>query len=237
MKLKHIFILFFLITFFILYPEELFQARIYQQDSDPPELLFLHYNEQYSKGDSTFLKHYYLLPDSTVSVDDEVVLLNDEFYRARSQFFQVQETGEVIRKGYRILMRFSDKGEVKEKEFDYKKGLLFGPMFNDFVKMHWFQLLKGEEIGFFLPAPDILRIARFEFERVINSSYEKPGKAVFRMSVASWFLKLFLKSTYFVYDLETKLLESIHGVSILRTEQDGKWEKTTNVDIYYQYKE
>ena len=56
------------------------------------------------------------------------------------------------------------------------------------------------------------------------------------MSVNSWFLKLFLKPTYFVYDETTRELVSIHGVTILRTKENGEWQKTTNVDIYYEFR-
>ncbi|MBN2459988.1 MAG: hypothetical protein JXB60_00150 [Candidatus Cloacimonetes bacterium] len=224
-----------LFIFITLGSEELFQARIYRQNSEPPELLFLHYNEHFSRADSTYLIHYYLLPDSTISVKDEVVLLNGEFYRARSHFYEVDEMGEVIRDQDKMLMRFNAGGNIRENHFDYQTSLLFGPLFNDFVQLHWIRLLQGEVVEFYLPAPDILKIARFTLELVTDTPYEATEKVVFRMRVHSWFLRLFIRSTFFVYDLETRNLESIHGVTILRTKHNGEWQKTTNVDIYYEY--
>ncbi len=219
----------------ILQAEDMFQAEVYKQGSNKGEFLFYHYNEISQEDSLTYLTHYYVLADSTVATKDEVVLVNGEFLSSRAEFFEVNEVGSVLRNGDRMILRFEKDGEVREKEKDYPEDLLVGPLFNDFITQQWQKLLEGEKIYFKLPAPDIQQVATFTFRKDSNSDYQKPGQIVFKMNVASIFLKLLVKPSYFVYDLETKRLMSIHGMTILRTREKGEWQQSTDVDIYYSY--
>lgn len=228
-----------LLTLFLtssfLYAEELFQAVVFRKDSNREEFLFYHYNEIIEDGDQTILRHYYALKDSTVATLDEVVLENGEFKTSRAQFFEVNEVGSVLRNGNRMILRFEKDGEVREKEKEYPEDLLVGPLFNDHIVENWQDLLDGEKIYFKLPAPDIQQVATFTFRKVKNKDYDDPGMVIFKLDVASIFLKLFVDPSYFVYELETNRLMSIHGMTILRTKQNGKWQQSTDVDIYYSY--
>lgn len=219
----------------ILQAEDLFQAEVYRQGSNKEEFLFFHYNEIEQQENLTYLTHYYLLADSTVATKDEVILENGEFKSSRAEFFEVNEVGSVLRNGDRMILRFEKDGKVREKEKDYPEDLLVGPLFNDFIKQRWQTLINGEKIYFKLPAPDIQQVATFTFRRVENEDYDQPGRIVFKLDVASIFLKLFVNPSYFVYELETKRLMSIHGMTILRTKENGKWQQSTDVDIYYSY--
>jgi hypothetical protein len=229
--------LFMLIGFGILSAEPAFEAKVYRQGTAREELLFYHHNQRVVEGEMEIRRHFYLLPDSTVANIDEVVLESGEFSRSKAQFLQVDQIGEVIRRGERMILRYSEDSNTKEREMDYPPDLLVGPLFNEHIIKHWSKLIEGEKLYFKLPAADVQRVATFTFRRVEKSDYEEPGNIVFRLDVASIFLKLFVKSSYFVYDETDKLLQSIHGASILPTRQDGKWQKTTDVDIYYSYPE
>ena len=219
----------------LLKAEELFQAEVYGQDSNREEFLFYHFNEIIQDSSKTILRHYYTLADSTVATLDEVVLENGQFKSSRAQFFEVNEVGSVLRNGDRMILRFEKDGEIREKEKEYPEDLLVGPLFNDHILKNWQALLDGEKIYFKLPAPDIQQVATFTFREVNNKDYDKPGQIVFKLDVASIFLKLLVKPSYFVYELDTKRLMSIHGMTILRTQKNGKWQQSTNVDIYYSY--
>lgn len=235
--MKLLTILFILIGFASLGAEPGFQAEVYRQGTDREELLFYHHNQRVVEGEKEILRHFYLLPDSTVANIDEVVLEAGEFSRSKAEFMQVEETAEVIRRGESMILRYSEAGNTKEREMDFPDDLLVGPLFNEHIVKNWTKLIAGEKIYFKLPAADVLRVATFTFRRVENSGYEELGNVVFKLDVASIFLKLFVKSSYFVYYETDKLLQSIHGASILPTKKDGKWQKTTDVDIYYSYPE
>ncbi|MBN1326689.1 MAG: hypothetical protein JW996_01935 [Candidatus Cloacimonetes bacterium] len=234
---QHKWILFILILFSRLAAEDLFKASVYLKDSDPPQLLFLHHNEILEFDEGMKLRHYYLHPDSTVSVLDEVILQQNEFLRSRSEFYDVLETGEIVRYGDLMKMRFTDNGRNKEAVFPWNPDILLGPLFNDFILKNWEKLTSGQKVDFFLPAPDILKIASFNIQEDLNNKYVKNGMIVFKMNVSSIFLKLLVRPSYFVYDLSSSRLQSIHGTTILRSKVNNKWQRTTDVDIYYQYKD
>jgi hypothetical protein len=48
-------------------------------------------------------------------------------------------------------------------------------------------------------------------------------------------LKLVVRPSYFVYEIVTKRLMEIYGTTILRTKQNGKWQNSTDVNMYYEY--
>ncbi len=233
---KKCFILLLLILHTTLLPaEELFFSKVYRQNSNRQQLLFYHYNNYELVENTEILQHFYVLPDSTISVIDEVVMEDGEFKSSKSQFLEVDETGIVNRNGNKMTMIFQKNGKVKQKELNYPPDLLVGPLFNDHIRQNWQSLISGEKIDFKLPAPDILSVATFTFQKVDNSGYEKSEQIVFKLDVASIFLKLLVKPSYFVYDLSSQRLLSIHGTTILRTKQKGKWQNSTDVDMYYEY--
>ena len=224
-----------LVTSSLFPAEELFQAEIYRQGSNKQDFLFYHYNEIEETDSLTYLRHFYIRADSSIATLDEVVMEDGEFRSSRAEFFEVNEVGSVLRNGDRMILQFEKNGETKEKEKNYPIDLLVGPLFNDYIIENWETLLNNEKIYFKLPAPDIQQVATFNLKEVKNSEYAKSGHIVFKMNVASIFLKLLVKPSYFVYELESKRLKSIHGMTILRTKKDGKWQPSTNVDIYYSY--
>ncbi|MFC1898258.1 hypothetical protein ACFLYJ_01675 [Candidatus Cloacimonadota bacterium] len=203
--------------------------------SEKKDLLFFHYNEYSVDNEFENLKHYYILPDSSIATIDEVVLENGQFKSSKSQFLEVNEIGSVIRNDDKMIMRFEKDGKIKEKELDYPPDLLVGPMFNDHIVKNWKTLIKSKKIYFKLPAPNIQKVATFTFEEVTDSDYGKAGQIVFKLDAASFFLKLVVRPSYFVYDTSTQRLMEIHGTTILRTKQNGKWQNSTDVDMYYEY--
>lgn len=205
--------------------------------SDRQELLFGHYNTVQQNGDETILTHYYSRPDSSIATIDEVVLENGKFKSSKSQFLEVNEIGSVIRNEDRMIMRFEKDGKIKEKELEYPPELLVGPMFSDHIVQNWTTLITDKKIYFKLPAPNIQKVATFTFETVNDSEYGKSGQIVFKLDAASFFLKLVVRPSYFVYDIATKRLLEIHGTTILRTKQNGKWQNSTDVNMYYEYKD
>lgn len=215
--------------------EPLFQARVYRQHSNRQELLFLHYNERLEEEEKTILRHYYLRPDSSVATIDEVKLNNGEFASAQSSFLEVGEIGSVVRINDKMVLSFNDNGEIREKELDFYPDLLLGPLFNDHIFLNWDELMRFEKLYFKLPAPDVLKVATFYLIRDENNPYLGLDRVVFKMNVASFFLKFLIKPSYFVYDLNNRSLQEIHGTTILRSQENGKWSKTTDVEIYYKY--
>jgi hypothetical protein len=230
--LKNSLLFFFLFFVFISHAEELFIGQVYRQNTD--ELIFLQTNEFFEYADSTVLIHKYLHPDSSLAALDKVTLQNNTLKRTYTHFFDVEEIGEIKVEGTSVIMNFWKENDRKSKVFDFPEALVVGPLFNKHIIDNWDTLLREEKLYLKLPAPEVMQIATFTFKPV-ESNYGKKNQIVFKLSPASIILKLFIAPSYFVYDLETKLLQSIHGNTILKTKENGKFTKTTDVDIYYRY--
>ena len=226
-----------LLAFFtiVLYTEDIFTAKVYRMGSNKKEFLFDHYNTIEKQDSLTILTHYYAKADGFVATKDQVILENGIFKQSKSEFFEVNEAGSVMRNRDKMILRFEENGKIKEKEKDFPENLLVGPLFNDHIIQNWNQLIKGEKIYFKLPAPNILQVATFTFEKVQNSGFEKDDHVVYKLDIANFFLRFLVNESYFVYEISSKRLMEIHGTTILRTQQNGKWKNTTDVDIYYDY--
>lgn len=216
------------------YADPVFQAKVYRQGSNKTEFLFHHFNEVIEKDSLTILRHHYVLPDSTPAVLDEMTLKNGEFYATQSQLYEKGTAAYLLRNGKKLNITFESKDETKEKETDFPESLIAGPVFDRYVQDNWETLISEESVNFHLPAPEFLRTAKFKMSQVENSDYNREGVLVFKMEAASFFLRFFVDASYFVYDKETKLLREIHGLTILPTKQDGKFENTY-VNMYYTY--
>ncbi|MFO7896691.1 MAG: hypothetical protein R6U84_07150 [Candidatus Cloacimonadales bacterium] len=212
--------------------EPLFQANVYLQDNG--KLIFSQTNEVAAYADSTVLTHKYFTPQGELAALDEAVLQGADFKRAFTKFYQVGEAGEVKRQGSKMLMRFQQDDERKQKLLDFPEELIVGPLFNNFVQRNWQTLVDGTNLHFKLPAPEVMQIATFTL-RQVGSDYANDNQVAFKLSPTNLILKLFISASYFVYDRESRRLEAIHGNSILKTEIDGSFTRTTNVDIYFRY--
>ena len=73
----------------ILTAEPLFEAKVFRQDTD--EFLFHHYNTRVETDSLLTLKHFYLMPDSTLSAEDTVTLKNGKIQSTYTRFFLAKE--------------------------------------------------------------------------------------------------------------------------------------------------
>lgn len=231
-SLKRTFSLLLLLGIGILVAEPLFEAKVYRQDSD--EFLFHHYNARIETDSLLTLKHFYLMPDSTLSAEDVVVLQEGEIISTYTRFPLSGEAGTLTRIDDKLLMQFESSDKQKERLLDFPKEMLLGPIFVDFITDNWKKLIVGEKIKITLPAPNVLKVAHFDLQ-LVDNNYSKNGYAVIRMSVSSIFLKLFIGSSYFVFDTSTQRLREIHGATILKTKKGNKWSNTTDASIFYYY--
>jgi hypothetical protein len=209
--------------------EPLFEARVYRQDTD--ELLFYQYNRVTQSGESTTLEHFYITPDSSRAAYDMATVRDGLLYAAVTEFPQANEAARLLRQGDALVMQFEADDKSDEGRFDFPENLVVGPLFTDFIVSHWSRLMEGESISITLPAPRVMRLARFTLRRVGRDEQ----RVTIRMSVASIFLKLFIGSSDFVFDLTHRRLREIHGATILKTRTKTGWSQSTDASIYYQY--
>lgn len=233
-KKLHLVILFLIIPTIILAGDS-FKAKVFQQDTEPPLLLYFQYNNDRNQDDLEILSHYYLLPDSSEAVVEEAVLKDGSLLKYNAEFYVTNESSSILLQDRQISITYTKNNKTKSKTFAFDDTLLVGPLFVEFLVSKWDKIMDGNTVKFKLPAADMLTTAGFYLKKINNSKYEKPGTVVIKMGVSSIFLKLLIKSSFFVMDTETRQVKEIHGLSILPHQENGAWEKTTNVDIYYEY--
>ncbi|MDP8241529.1 MAG: hypothetical protein RAP70_02915 [Candidatus Celaenobacter antarcticus] len=219
----------------ILIAGENFIAEVYKQDTDPPLLLYYHYNDYENNGDIKILSHYYLMPDSSEAVVEKAVLRNGTLWKYNADFYVTDESSEITLENDQLSIIYNNEGKIKSKSISFRDTLLVGPIFVEHLVSKWDQLLSGKTVRFRLPAPDMLTSAGFYLKKINNSKYEQPSTVVIKMGVSSFFLKLLIKPSYFVMDTETRRVKEIHGLSILPHQENGTWTKTTHVNIYFTY--
>jgi hypothetical protein len=217
------------------YGQARFEGLVYRKGSNRSELLFKKYNEIVSAGDETSFRHLYTLPDGTPAASEEVVRKNGAFKSYSIAFHQVLSFGTVERRGETIVFthRTTD-GITSSGEAPYKDDIMCGPCLEYFVSDNWQSILAGGAVKFSLPVVELKRTVNFRFKRVGKSPYAREGAVVVRMEPVSPLVDLLLKPVDFVYNEDTRLVEEIHGPTVLKTYRDGRW-VNTEVDIYYKY--
>ena|GEM_PF-6633660 len=182
------------------------------------------------------IRNFYALPDSRVTVYDEVILKNGEFVSSFSRLDQIEERARLERQEDRIRVQYRNADGSKEKIIGFEPDLISGPVFTRFVHAHWDRLKTGEQVTFHLPAPNLLRLVRFKMSRDDRSRYAREDALVLKMEPAGFFVRFFVDASYFVFDLDSRRLEEIHGLTILPVKRNGKWQNA-HVNMYFRYPE
>lgn len=121
---------------------------------------------------------------------------------------------------------------------DEDLGLVIDAGFDNFIRIHWHQLIDGEkvELLYFLPTNQILvnlLISKSEcqaYELEDKEPWQMPASMCLKISPASWWLRLLVKPLYLTYDENQRLL-IFQGRSNI-ADAKGKYQ---NVNIHYQY--
>ncbi|MDD3715490.1 MAG: hypothetical protein PHT46_00115 [Candidatus Marinimicrobia bacterium] len=217
--------------------QDLFEADIYLLGSNKEVKLFTHKNsEEIQNGERVWTQYYYQ-PDGTLFATDQLILDREaNWHTHKTAFPLLKEFSVMERKGENLAFFYSRDGKSKSKDRKIEQPVVFGPTQQRFLYENIDRIAKGEELMIFTPAPEFLRLIEFKVRRIEGSEYERPGHMVVEMGTQNPIISWFLGKSFYVVDLDSKLIMEIHGASILKREVKGKWEYV-NVDMYFRYPE
>lgn len=215
--------------------QDLFEADIYLWGSNKEVKLFTHINSEEIQNGKQVWTQYYYQPDGTLFATDQLILDKEgNWHTHKTAFLLLKEYSVMERKGENLTFFYSRDGKSKTKDRKLEQPLVFGPTQQRFLYANIERIAKGEELIIYTPVPEYLRLIEFKIKRVEGSEYEKPGHMIVEIGTQNPIISWFLGKSYYVVDLETKLIMEIHGASILKREVNGKWE-LVNVDMYFRY--
>jgi len=115
----------------ILIAGENFIAEVYKQDTDPPLLLYYHYNDYENNGDIKILSHYYLMSDSSEAVVEKAVLRNGTLWKYNARLLcLLMNRVKLTLENDQLSIIYNNEGKIKyEKVFSFRDTLLVGPIF------------------------------------------------------------------------------------------------------------
>ncbi len=206
-------------------------ADIYLQSTN--ELVYKFNDDTDVVGDTLKLIHNYTKPNGEIIAQDIAYFIDDKLVKGVTKLYPMEQTGEIEFLGEEIRLSFDDQGKKKSKTIDAVPTTIAGPMLNNFIIENWEILFKGDIVKYYLPAPEYLALGRFYLKKIETSKHQTANSVVYKMKPTNIFLKLFIKASYFVYDIDLRRIKAIHGTTILPIFRDGKWHKTSEVDIYF----
>ena len=215
---------------------DIFKAEVYLQGTDKGELLFYYENEIKSEGDNLILTHNYLSVDRELFAQEELILNNGELVQHRTDFYPIKEYSLLNRVEEGIEISFKSDSKQKSKIIPYQSDIVYGPTQQQYIRDNLSKFQNGEVLKFILPAPEFTITTSFTMRKVDNTGYERPGVTVLQMGTRNLLLKLMIGKNQFVVDEKDGTILEIHGPSVLRRLEKGKW-KFVDVDIYFKYLE
>ena len=213
------------------------EANVYLQGSNRDVLLFVFKQSEEVSGNEIIRTQYYYQPDGTLFATDQLILdTKENWHTHKTSFPLLNEYSVMERKGDKVEFLFSSDGKTRTRTRNMESPIVFGPTQQQFLYQQKEQLLKGETIRLYTPAPEFTRLIEFRAQRMLDSPYERPGVLVAEMSTQNPIISWFLGKSFYVADIESGRILEIHGASILKREVNGKWEYV-NVEMYYNYPE
>lgn len=143
-------------------------------------------------------------------------------------------------KNNELEMSVRDTDVWTKKITSAPEGTVIDAGFDEFVRRHWDDLLKGEQKPFQFAVPSRFGFVAFKIERTFpdrdpqTDPYYQRQTVSLSMTLASRWLAWLLDPITLTYDRSTKRLLRYEGLSNIRDTRDGA-DKNYDVDIRYVY--
>jgi hypothetical protein len=233
--LKTLIIAMLLLKTGFVYSSELFTAQLYLQNTNPPELAFLQYNEVILEGSKKTTIIYYTEPDGKTAAKEEYTEIDGSFAEYKT-FFADKNCGcRLLRKDGNLIFSFINQNPGKTAVRPYREKLVTGATLTAFAYENMEKIKAGEKAVFFFPAMDLQFLAPFYLKKVEKTPYNRPGFTVVEMKTDNIFFNFFLDAAYLVFDNASGRLTQIHGPSLLQKEINGK-KKFIYTDNFYKWR-
>lgn len=156
-------------------------------------------------------KSIYRTPDGKIAAWDKVIWEAGRFREYRYERKPINESGRVILEKNTLRYRHAFKGSMKTATEEFSENYFTGPLVILHIQKNWNRLVDGEK--------EVVRYGvidqkgSFEFSIVYDPSHalNDSRHLVFKMEAKSFFVRLFTKPIYFVYQRSGREISGIIG--------------------------
>jgi hypothetical protein len=215
--------------------EEVMKGFIYRQGSEEKDLMYV--QKETREGDSESLKisHHYFDSDEELEAFETVVLESGRIQLYETAINELDIYGALMMEDDRVRLVRRQKGEMKERNINYREGLIVGPMLPFFVEQNMETLLKGDRVGFYLPFFERMTLIPMVLEMKDKHEKSSDSRIVVEMKLKSRILSWLIDPVDMVWDLDREKIIEIHGPTILPDPRGGNSGDYINANIYYEY--
>ncbi len=208
-----------------------FSGKLYRQGSQQKELLF---TLKAGRQSGLYEDHYYDAQGAD-AVIERVYLKDGQAQRYEYDDRQQKGLGSLEIQGSKLQLRWEQDGNTKTRTVDAPDDLTFGPLYPLLLQKNFEALLKGGKVFGTVPvlSQAHLMTAQLAFQRRPQLEHGD-GKVCISMKPANWFVALFFPPIDLYFDEKTRVLEDVHGTSLLKEKIKDQWQ-LTKVDLFYQY--
>jgi len=208
-----------------------FQGTLYRRGSNKAERLF---TLKAQRQADLWVDHYQDAQGAD-AVIERVHLKEGQPYRYEFDDRQQQGLGSLVVEGDQLRLSWVQDGKTRSKVVAAPGNLTFGPLYPTLLRQNFDRLLQGHKVLGTVPvlSKDRLMTAELAFQR--KPKLEKgDGRVCISMQPANWFVALFFPPIDLYFDEKTRVLQDVHGMSLLKEKKKNQWE-LTEIDLYYEY--
>jgi len=221
-----------------LFPSELavMEGLIYRQDSVEEDLMYIQREFREEIPGGMRISHIYYHENGSVAAYEKVTLMNGEIVYYETVFNDLSVAGSISLEEDGFSLSLEEKGKTKDRQVNFRDGLMAGPMLPSFIRENRETLLRGEPVEFLLPYFDKMVLVPFKLVRKRGAEVEN-GEVVIQMKLKNFLLGMLIEPIDFVMDTETGRIRKIHGQTILpEPGHTGRGNgKLLSADIFYSY--
>ena len=205
-------------------------GTVYEKDSGRKTVLFQIKRSEQRVGLEYSGRVVFLAPDNSEAVVEEFAMKDGKPVSFSIKQNQLHESGEMHVDGKKALFTYKDK---KDDE-DVTGNMVVPSAINEYVRLHWDAILKGETIKSRLVVLDRKETVGFNFFKVEDAKYDGQDVVVVKMKPTSPFISALVDPVLFTFSKDgTQLLRMIGRVPV-RKSVEGKLENL-DAEIAYRY--
>ncbi len=146
----------------------------------------------------------------TVSFRDKETIPN---FRTEDMRDGYLEGARVSGDSVHLYWRRNLRSELNEKTLLIPEPAVVDAGFNNFVKLHWDELLEGSTLHFNFGAPVALDYYPFRIFKKSETMVQGRGRVEMQCDIDNFLVRLFVKPIILTYDVETRRLVEYQGIS------------------------
>ncbi len=139
--------------------------------------------------------------------------LNRPSFRLEDERDGYLEGADVDESSIRLFYRKSETAETKEVTLASMQTAVLDAGFHYFIVENWEALIQGRNIELDFIVPHQQDYFRFDLTRETELTYEGREAVVFRLQIATFFLRIFVEPIRLTYDKTTQQLLVFEGIS------------------------